>query len=183
MLGEFAAAFYFGDSKIKTLRGLVGSLRKSASSDPLAHELIAAADEATVGWLALFSAYRNVFTHNAPLEQAAGIALTVQDTRVISPTLSVPQIYYPLPPEPIELSRQHSRGPRFATLEELTNASAGRRPDRTFEPDALDYLWSCLDQFGLLAQSLATHSPVPPEPIRLGPDDIIGDIKFSSRFG
>ena len=182
-LAEFAAKFCFARAGVATLSGLIRSLRKDSSADPLAKQLMEAADMETGVWLAMFTGYRNLFTHSAPMEQAAGIAFTVLDTRVLSPDLSIPQIYYPLPPNVAELTRRRSSGTLFMTLKELLDASSGRCHERTSEPDALDYLRSCLDQMAQLSLVLATRSPIDAEPIHFGSEDIIGEIRITHGPG
>mgnify|MGYP000271133397 CR=1 FL=1 len=179
VLAEFAAKFCFRRSGVTTLRGLISSLDKNPSDDPLARQFVEAADKATGGWLAIFTEYRNLFTHSAPMEQAEGVAFAILDTRVISPDLLIPQIYYPLPSNVAELTRRRSSGPLYATLKQLLDASSGRRPERSTEPDALDYLHSCLDQLAQLSLVLASHSPIHAQPIHIGPEDIIGEIRIS----
>ncbi len=179
-LAEFAAKFCFARAGVATLSGLIRSLRKELPEDPLATQLMAVADDtAANGWLATFTSYRNLFTHSAPMEQAAGIAFAIMETRVLSPDLTVPEIYYPLPPNVGELTRRRSSGALFMTLKELVDASSGRRPERASEPDALDYLCSCLDKMAQLSLLLAVRSPIEAKPIHLGPTDIIGNIRIT----
>jgi len=177
-LAEFAAMFCLGRAEMTTLSGLISSLRKKPSTDQLAEQLLEGADKAT-GWLAMFTSYRNLFTHRAPMEQAAGIAFAVQDMRVLSADLSIPQIYYPLPPNVGELTRRRSSGPLFVTLSELIDASSKRKPERNSEPDALEYLHNCFDQMAHLASVLATRSPIDAKPVHFGSEDIIGEIRVS----
>ena len=133
-------------------------------------------DPTIPGWVAIFSSYRDLFTHLAPMEQAAGSAFAVQDLRIRSNGEPVPQIYDPLPQEIQELNRLRSKGVLFNTMNELAAASS-RRHDRATEPDALEYLHVCADRFALLADALIVRSPVPPTPIRIGPEDLIGPLR------
>ena len=178
-LAEFAAKFCFGQPEVSTLRGLIKRLKNHA--DPLAGQLLKDADLVTGGWLAMFTEYRNLFTHSAPMEQVARIAFAVQDKRILSPNLSIPQIYYPLPANVSELARRRSRGPLFETLKELVDASAGHRPERTTEPDALEYLHNCFIKLTELAALMTTRSPIAARPIHFGPEDIIGKIQILNR--
>jgi len=178
-LAEFAAAFCFAREGVTTLTGLTRSLRKAPSSDDLARILLGATDETTNGWLSVFTSYRNLFTHSAPMEQAAGVAFAVQDTRVIATKQSIPQIYYPLPSNVSELARRRSRGSLFKTFKELVDACSGVRHERHSEPDALDYLRGCLDQLVLLSTLLADRSPIKPKLIEINSNDIIGGIQIS----
>lgn len=157
-LAEFAAKFCFG-YQVSTLTGLIKQLNKNSNySDPLAKQLLKETDLEASGWLAMFSEYRNLFTHSAPMEQVAGIVFAVQDKRILSPDLSIPQIYYPLPANVAELARRRSRGPLFETFKELVDATSGRRPERKTEPDALEYLHNCFDKLTELAALLITRS-------------------------
>jgi hypothetical protein len=177
-LGEFAAQFCFSQSGIKSLGGLVKHLKRDNSADSLAKEFMDITDESLGGWLSRFTFYRNFFTHVAPMEQAIGTAFTILDTRRLSDTLSVPQIYYPLPRDIEKLTRERSQGNFYPTLEALVAAMRSRR-DRAFDPDALEYLYLCLNQFVRLATTLVSRLPIPPVPIRLMQEDIIGEIKWN----
>jgi hypothetical protein len=53
-------------------------------------------------------------------------------------------------------------------LEESIAASL-RRHERASEPDALEYLHRCINQFAELTFILAARSPIAPKPIRIGP--------------
>jgi hypothetical protein len=110
------------------------------------------------------------------MEQATGAGFAVQDLRAGPNGSPIPQIYYPLPSEVQELNRLRSKGVLFNTMDELATASS-RRHDRTTEPDALEYLHACTDRFALLAAALIARSPVPPTPIRIGPEDLRGPIR------
>lgn len=176
-LAEFAAVFCFSQAGVRTMSGLRKSLIKNPPSDPLCDEILRSTHQSG-GWLAKFTNYRNFFTHVAPMEQAANIAFTVQDMRDLSCGLSIPQIYYALPRDIEELKRNRSQGIFFNSLEELRAASSWRH-ERTSEPDALDYLHGCINQFADLALKLVARSPIAPKPIHIGPEDIIGEIKVT----
>lgn len=182
VLAEFAAAYCFHREGITSFAGLVKSLRKNPSEDPIASQVLASADEAAGGWLAIFTAYRNLFTHSAPMEQVAGLSFAVQDMRVISAELSIPQIYYPLPADVAELARRRSGGTLFSTLKEMNNAHSQRQHERVSEPDALEYLAMCLEQLVQMSLALVARSPVAPQPIEIGPKDIIGGVQISPRM-
>jgi hypothetical protein len=177
-LAEFAAVFCFSLAGVRTMSGLRKSLGKNPPADPLADEIMRSTEQSSSGWLATFTYYRNFFTHVAPMEQAANISFAVQDMRELSGGLSVPQIYYALPRDIEDLTRKRSQGIFFDSLEEL-GAASSRRHQRTSEPDALDYLHGCLHQFAELALTLVARSPIVPEPIHIGPEDIIGGIKVT----
>ena len=177
-LAEFAAVFCFSRVGVRSLRGLRKSLNENLPGDPLADEILRATDQSSRGWLATFTSYRNFFTHIAPMEQAANIAFAVQDVRNLSGGLSIPQVYYALPRDIEELTRKRSQSIFFNSLEELSDASSHRH-ERNSEPDALDYLHGCINQFAELALMLIARSPVAPKPIRIGPEDIIGGIEVT----
>lgn len=177
-LAEFVAVYCFSQVGVRTMSGLRKSLGKNPTADPLADEILRSTDQSSSGWLAMFTCYRNFFTHVAPMEQAANISFAVQDMRALSGGFSIPQIYYALPRDIEDLTRTRSRGIFFNSLEELSAASS-RRHERTSEPDALDYLHGCLNQFAELALTLVDRSPIVPKPIHLGPEDIIGGIKVN----
>lgn len=177
-LAEFAAPFSFELPRLTTMKGLVKRLRTANCAHPLAGELVAASNETARGWLSLFSAYRNLFTHSAPLQEAAGIAFAVQEARTIADDFRVPALYFPLPADAACLIRRRSAGALHQTFEEHVSASRIRQPDRKNEPDALDYLANCFDQMVGIAEGLLDNSPIEPREIHLTKADIIGEIKI-----
>lgn len=180
-LAEFASKFCFSRADITSLAGLVRSLRKNTPAELLAQEILTAADDTSGGWLAIFTAYRNLFTHYAPMEQAAGTAYAIQEMQNIS-GVTLPVIYYPLPSNAADLMRRRASGePLFSTFKQMAEASAGHRPDRASEPDALEYLYDCLAQMARLAQQLGDRSPIAAKPFHFGPDDIIGGAQVIRR--
>lgn len=179
-LAEFAAKYLFGFERITTLKGLLKSLSQSEhQSDDLAIDLASAGSD--TGWLATFTAYRNLFTHSAPMEQAAGIAFAVLDHIELAGACSVPQLYYALPSNVQELVKRRSGGPLYKDFDELIAASTGRKPMPEAEPDALHYLHSSLSQMSLLAERIIRRSPTTPKTIHLTDADIIGSIQIIKR--
>lgn len=174
-LAEFAAMFCFSQHAVRTLKGLLSFLKMAALADPLSAEFLSVTDEKLGGWLARFTSYRNFFTHVAPMQWAAGIAFSVQDVRKLNDQFSVPQIYYPLPGNIEELTRERSNGAFYPTMEKLIEASK-RQADRSTDMDALEYLHLSLNQFAELATTLIALSPLAPAPIHLNAEDIIGEI-------
>ena len=177
-LAEFAAVFCFSQSGVRTLGGLLKWIKRTQNPDPIAKAILNISDSSLNGWLAKFSCYRDFFTHVAPMEWATGVAFTVQDTRKINDVLKVPQIYYALPGDIDDLTRERSNGSFYRTLEALGEASRGRR-DRAVDPDALEYLHSSLNNFVEFATALINRSPTVPIPISLTADNIIDDIKWT----
>lgn len=174
-LAEFAARFCYSEPTILSMKGLGTAIKKRALKDDIAEQVLRI-NQSPAGWLATFTAYRNCFTHLASLEQVEGTTFAVQDMRRLSASLSIPQVYYPLPGDIEKLSAKRSRGFPFATLEEFREALS-RRHDRNLEPDALEYLHSCVMRFAEFADKLVSRSPIPPKPIQIGPEDIIGEVQ------
>ena len=177
-LAEFAAMYAFRLNGIATMRGLVSRLRKATDAGPLRDELAAIGDEETGGWVAVFTAYRNLFTHAAPMEQAAGVAFAVQDYPQLTSEVQLPCVYYPLPGDAKGIMQQRSKGDLYPSFEAFIAASSGRKPDRSNEPDALAYLACAVDKFGDLAMRLLAHSPVTPKMIELTDKDLQGPIEI-----
>jgi hypothetical protein len=98
--------------------------------------------------------------------------------RRLSDQSMVPQIYYPLPGNIEELTRERSNGIFYPTMEKLLEASK-RRSDRAADPDALEYLHLSLNLFAELARKLIARSPLAPARIHLGPEDIIGGMQWT----
>lgn len=180
-LSEFAAMYCFQLDQVTSLNKLISILKQSQSTDSLTKLFLEAADESKQGWLAVFSTYRNLFTHSAPMEQVAGIAFAIQEKFSLSNGLSIPRIYYPLPANVMKLRAQRSNGLLFKTFEELIETSSHRHHDRRIEPDALEYLRVCLDQFVQISALLTDRSPIEPQPIRIQPSEIVGEIPVYRR--
>lgn len=180
VLAQFVAIFCLGRNEVNTLSSLRKSLKKEPSVDIEANEFLSLSDKNTSGWMAQFSAYRDCFTHSAPLHEVEGVAWAIQDLLTLKDGRTVPRIYYPLPHDAAELSRRRAKGPLFSSFKEMA-VSAVRKRERSSEPDALEYLHSCLLRFTDLAARLIHRSPLAPQPIVITKQDIIGDIKVSYR--
>ncbi|WP_218511735.1 hypothetical protein [Variovorax sp. dw_308] len=178
-LAEFAARFVFGLAGISAMRGLVGNLKKRDVANALQVELLDASNEDNRGWLSLFSAYRNLFTHGAPLQAVVGVSFAVLDNEVLRDGTTVPTIYYPLPADAAHLSRKRSAGPLHETFAELISSVTKEPPNRDVEPDALSYLAVTFDRLVGLAQKMLPSSPVPADDIVLTEADIIGEVTVS----
>jgi hypothetical protein len=178
-LAEFAAQIVFGFDNVTTLTGLLKQLPASKwKDDELAKEILIAGSDAQAGWVAIFTAYRNLFTHNAPMEQAAGIAFAHLDQMVLKDGRTIPQLYYPLPREVNELLKRRSKGVLYKNFDELIAASTNKRPVRETEPDALLYLHSILGKMTTLAELLIQRSPIVPEMIHITEEDVIGTVQI-----
>jgi hypothetical protein len=180
VLAQFVAVFCLGQNGITTLSSLRKSLSKEPSNDIDANEFLRLSNKNTSGWMATFGAYRDCFTHSAPLHEVEGVAWAIQDKLILKDGHTVPQIYYPLPPDAEELSGRRAKGPLFSSFKEMA-LNAGRKRERTSEPDALEYLHGCLDRFTSLAARLIHRSPLAPRPVIITKDDIIGEMKITCR--
>jgi hypothetical protein len=168
LLAEFAARYVFHRPAITSFAGLLKHLERDQVRDPVfAAQLLAAGSPG--GWIAVFSSYRNLFTHVASLQSVEGTHRTFQDTRYLYGR-AVPQLYYALPHDPEQLVRLRSTG----TVGRV--AKADRKSDhplRDREPDALEYLAGTFNEFVTLAIGLALRSPIEPRMPVLDDDDII----------
>jgi len=180
VLAQFVAVFCLGRDDATTLSGLRKSLKRTPSADADATRFLTLSEKDISGWMATFGAYRDCFTHSAPLHQVEGISWAVQDLLTLKDMKTVPQIYYPLPRDAEDLSRRRSKGPLFTSLKEMAENS-GRKRERSSEPDALEYLHTCLCQFTELATQLIQRSPLQPRPVVITKADIFGDIKVTYR--
>ena len=179
VLAEFIAIFCLSRDNATTLSGLRRSLNKSDSRDPFAVEAMTISDKAEpAAWLFRFGAYRDCFTHSAPLEQAAGIAFAVQDRVTLRGGVTLPQIYFALPADPDDLIRRRAKGLLFSSFRDMAMSATVKR-NRAVEPDALEYLHDSLCRFTDLAARLVARSPIAPTPIVITRSDIIGDIQVS----
>lgn len=180
VLAQFIATFCLAREGITTASSLRKSLKKSPSADVDANEFFKVTDKDTSGWMASFGAYRDCFTHSAPLHEVEGMAWAVQDLVPLTNGSNVPQLYYPLPSDAEELSSRRAKGPLFASFKEMVQ-NASRTRERSNEPDALEYLHNCLCRFTDLATRLIQRSPLAPQVVVLTKEDIIGEITVNQR--
>ena len=159
VLAQFVVVFCLGRGDATTLSGLLRSLNKNPSTDADATRLVGLADKKSSGWMATFGAYRDCFTHSAPLHEVEGTSWVIQDLLTLKDGKTVPQIYFPLPADAEELYRRRAKGPLFKSLQEMAE-NASRKRERSLEPDALEYLHTTLCQFTELAE-LLSRSPFP----------------------
>lgn len=181
-LAEFLAGYVFklspGD-RSWDMATLVKKLREKTIDDPVAVELlqITNSKSSTPGWLSTMSEYRNLFMHVAPVQFARSTSFAIQETRAYGPLGLFPVLYHPLPNDPAGLKSgrtkrplRHSRG-QSPTDEWLL-------PNRTHEPDALDYLSDSLMKLAELALSVATRAPYDRMAISLSEADIVGGVRI-----
>lgn len=180
VLSQFVAVFCLGREDATTLSGLLRSLNKNPSTDADAMRFVGLADKKLSGWMAAFGAYRDCFTHSAPLHEVEGTSWVIQDLLTLKDGKTVPQIYFPLPADAEELYRSRAKGPLFKSLQEMAE-NASRKRERSSEPDALEYLHTSLCQFTELAAELLRRSPLPPRPVMITEADVIGEIKVTRR--
>ena len=178
-LARFVFAFPSGEPQLpRTMRGLCRRLRREAVDHPLAFEIAHATDSTSQppGWLAVLSAYRNLFTHVAPLEQVAGHSFAVRHPLVLADGRELQILYHALPGNPIEVER--TRGERFpyANFDEWATASAAHVPARETQPDALEKLHDYVNQLVQLCGKVADHSPVRGEMVHLSDSDMVGPV-------
>ena len=178
---EFAAQFVFGIEKVTKFAKLVPALAgRGLDRDELAKMLLEAGDDAPPGWITIFSKYRNLFTHSAPMEEVANVAFA-QLTQVSLPDgRKIPEIYYPLPSDVIEIARRRAAGWCHKSFEEFISDSIHRNRNlhRETEPDALSYLHAVFEKMVAIAEMLILRSPLEPEMIHLTEKDIVGEVKM-----
>lgn len=177
---EFAAQFVFGIEKVTKFAKLVPALARSGiDRDELAQMLLAAGCDTPPGWLTIFSKYRNLFTHSAPMEKVANVAFA-QLTQVSLPDgRKIPDIYYPLPRDVVEIASRRAAGEHYKSFEEFVGDSINRNRNlhRETALDALSYLHAVFEQMVVIAEMLILRSPLEPEMIHLTEKDIVGEVK------
>jgi len=184
-IAEFLARVVLGDddrlSAVRSMAKLLPLLAKRRNSDELYERIQAAAagDADPPGWLAVMSAYRNLFTHVAPLEQVAHVHFVVFYMRSIVALGELPALYHPLPEQPIKLLKERQQGLPYTKFAEWAEASLGRNPDPAIEPDALTYLHGVVCRLVDLAVAVADRSPVAGEMLTISAADIRGPIKVT----
>jgi hypothetical protein len=181
-IAEFISRFVLGVQKkngepIATMAELKIAL--SPSENELAKEILAITDRKAKGWLATVSAYRNLFTHVAPMEHVGKRSFAVQEYIQLDSGLRLPVLYHPLPDSALDLVKNKKRQLPFATFLEWANASSGHRPNRADQPDALTFLHDATIRMAQLADRIVGMSPVEPKMAHFGPDDVIGPIRIT----
>lgn len=178
-LAEFIACYVFGivgkkGEPVRKMAVLRKRLLARPVEDELLVELIAATNnkDSSLGWLAVLSAYRDVFTHVAPMQQIGTRGFVVQEQLTIAGGGTLPVLYHPLP----KFAQVRSHAFPFERFEEWAKASLSHHPDRSEQPDALEYLHKAVNQMANLAKRVIVRSPIRPQPIQFGPKDAIGPI-------
>jgi hypothetical protein len=136
-LAEFVARHVLKDhisdaTRIRLMSTLVKHVLKPArEKHSMADELHRATKEPE-GWLATFSAYRDLFIHYLPASQAAPGGFVWKSSHSISNGATLPRITVPLPADPFSLKRIQSNGNRGAQScsdDRLILSAAGNRAD------------------------------------------------------
>lgn len=142
--------------------------------------LLEAGSEAPPGWLTIFSEYRNLFTHSAPMGQVANVAFAQLAQVSLPDGRKIPEISYPLPSDVIEIARRRDAGWRHKNFEEFISDSIHRNQNlhRETELDALLYLHAVFEKMVVIAERLIMRSPLEPEMIHLTEKDIVGEVKM-----
>lgn len=177
---EFAAQFVFGIGKVTKFSKLLPKLaREGVADDELYILLREAGNENPPGWLFLLSEYRNLFTHSVPMEKVANVAFAQLILSSLPDGRKVPEIYYPLPGDVMELAKRRAAGWHHKSHKEFMNDSIHhyQNSNRETEPDALRYLHSVFEKMVAVAEMLISRSPLEPEMIHLTDKDIVGDVK------
>lgn len=180
VLAEFASEYAFKLTRRQTFRGLIAAIRDQKVDDNFARELLGASD-LNNGWIERFTSYRNLFTHGAPMGQAAGVAFAIQDKRRLQNDLDVPQIYYPLPANARAINEQRSKGPLFNSFLEFATVGNGQPISRDSRPDALNYLADVLKKFVEMGERLAAWSPLAPREMTIAASDLLGPVTITTR--
>ena len=188
-LAEFIGNYILGiknrkGEPLRKMSGLRSRLVDLSIDDPLCREIINVTDPKAEqpGWLAVLSAYRNVFTHIAPMEHVTTRAFAIQEYVHLKGG-RLPILYHPLPANALELERTRSNGLPFDRFEDWAKASVGQRPDRTNQPDALEYIHAAVNRMADLAGRLIARSPIAPKPMHIAPADMIGPLIINGGGG
>jgi hypothetical protein len=180
-LAEFIGRYVLKDhvpdvtTRIRLMASLVKHVLKPArGKNSIADELHHATREPE-GWLATFSAYRDLFIHYLPASQAAPGGFIWRSSYSIANGDALPRITVPLPADPFSLKRILSTDNHFKTMAEyFSSIKDSREPASTV--DALDYCHAALENFVNLATVVAPHSPAPPHAVHIDARDLIGPI-------
>ena len=146
-------------SEINEPRLIVQELKKATAPD---------------GWITLLGNYRNLIMHSAPLERAEKRLFALCGSLNIDAGRSIPAIYCPIPEDPLRIQKARSTGKQFEGFESQFDLFASRNIPRV---DGMDYAHAVLRNLAILAQQLATLSPIPPEFMVFTEADIVGFVE------
>lgn len=180
-LAEFIAAFVLSDyNPDKNLRIVnLSLLRKhilkiAKEGHPVAAHLYEITDKKNPeGWLASLGAYRDLVVHVVPLVQATHRGFLQQRLVDVGIGDKIPGIYFPIPPDPHAITTIRSKGTPFSTPDDLIKASMDFDAEKESAPDALSYCSFVMGKMVQLLLKVAAFSPLEPNRLQLGPEDII----------
>jgi hypothetical protein len=160
---------------------LIRQIRKSPQGKhPTADQLYQASSEPN-GWLARFSAYRDLFIHHLPVSQATPGGFIWQTSHVLSTGEALPRVTLALPADPFSLKRVRSSGNQFNSMLEFFDAvKEGRNVNLAEAVDALDCCHTALGDFARLAMTVSGQSPAAPSALVINANEVIGPIIRSS---
>lgn len=177
---EFASQFVFRIDKVTKFSKLKPKLAtQNLANDELATLLREAGNDNPPGWLFLFSEYRNLFTHNVPMEQAEGVAFAQLVHVSSAQGRAYPEIHYPLPGDVQAIAKRRADGVHHKSYEDFIKDSMHRNQTvkRERERDTLLYLHSVFEKMVAIAEKLIDRSPREPEMVHLTESDIVGEVK------
>ena len=176
-LAMFAARDILGivGQKIDDWTRLINSGAFKKSAHPLAASLRNQGQ-----WLDLFTEYRNLFVHNAPMGAAEGAAFVRHAIVSIPPGLPLPSVALALPSDPAAIRARLRSETALRSYEHWLEIAK----ERNSGPDALFYLHDTFTNMLRLAAEVAQYSPVPPvvPNLRVG-EEIIGKIEVTRNAG
>ncbi len=179
-LAEFVARHVLQDhvpraTRIRLMSTLVKHVLNPARGEhSIADDLHCATTEPD-GWLATFSAYRDIFIHYLPASQAAPGGFVWKSSHSMPNGAAVPRITVPLPADPYSLKRIQSNSNQFKTISEYLYAIKDDRAPEA-RADALDYCHKVLEDFVNLGTAVAPHSPAAPHVVHIDAKDLKGPI-------
>ncbi len=187
-LSEFMFEYIYRDmadfSKLKITA--MGTLKKKildkiAEPDNFTQELKQSTDKE--GWITLLGNYRDIVVHSAPLAQAGNKLYSICEKLRLVDGEEMPIIQCPIPENPARILTSRSTDSHFQNFDEqfkiFISAAKGDMP----VIDGLGYASDSLGKLAILADSIASKSPIGPEMPHLNSSDIIGGIKITKHQG
>ena len=181
-LAEYLSLYkYKPDFVITAHAGLFNKvLKKIDEEDSLTKWLLSASDTVSGGWLAQLSAYRDLAIHSVPLAYAGRKSQVFQRYRKFGGG-ELPNIFYPLPDNPIKIAYERSKNIQDSSYEEYWNRlySIEEGIDKMFTlQDALEYCWSVNSYLSSYATECAKLAPYEPKMFEFNESNVL-DIKFN----
>lgn len=183
-LAEFYGRFVCQDKALLdgNLITTMGSLKRKVLDKTACDDVVTKTlKDATVegGWLFELGAYRDLVVHSAPLAKARNRLFATSHELHITDHGSLPAVRLPIPMNPNAVSKSRATGEHFEDFTRQLDRFAEAASADTTSSDGLLYAHEALRKLTRMARQLGELSPLAAEVPHIGPDDIIGPVRFT----